>query len=112
MCGDGILSPNNGEECDDGNNIDGDGCSADCKIEVPACPLRTCDPTVGFNGCDISTSYIALDGAVAAGVGQHLCVCRHGFRKSMLQKRCIEAKKSLIFSKSFCGKTNHVRRHD
>ena len=30
-CGDGILDPN--EECDDGNNIDGDGCSANCATE-------------------------------------------------------------------------------
>ena len=37
-CGDGSLQPdvnndvrNNREVCDDGNNVDGDGCSADCK---------------------------------------------------------------------------------
>jgi cysteine-rich repeat protein len=30
-CGDGILDPQ--EECDDGNHIDRDGCSAYCKIE-------------------------------------------------------------------------------
>ena len=30
-CGDGNLDP--GEQCDDGNNINGDGCSADCKTE-------------------------------------------------------------------------------
>jgi len=29
-CGDG--TPNGPEACDDGNNVDGDGCSADCKI--------------------------------------------------------------------------------
>ena len=29
-CGDGILNLNQGEVCDDGNNIDGDGCSGDC----------------------------------------------------------------------------------
>jgi cysteine-rich repeat protein len=27
-CGDGILD--GGETCDDGNNVDGDGCNADC----------------------------------------------------------------------------------
>ena len=26
-----------GEECDDGNNIDGDGCSSDCKSEYGRC---------------------------------------------------------------------------
>jgi cysteine-rich repeat protein len=31
FCGDGIIQPP--EECDDGNNVDGDGCSAVCTIE-------------------------------------------------------------------------------
>jgi len=33
-CGDGIRQSANGEECDDGNNVDGDGCSAICRNEV------------------------------------------------------------------------------
>jgi cysteine-rich repeat protein len=32
MCGDGTLDLE--EMCDDGNNIDGDGCSASCTVEV------------------------------------------------------------------------------
>ncbi len=32
-CGDGDVD--SGEECDDGNNINGDGCNADCLIERP-----------------------------------------------------------------------------
>ena len=32
-CGDGILQTTQGEECDDGNNADGDFCGADCTIE-------------------------------------------------------------------------------
>lgn len=32
-CGDGILQTQFGEECDDGNNDDGDFCSSICKIE-------------------------------------------------------------------------------
>lgn len=32
-CGDGILQSQHGEECDDGNNNNGDFCSATCKIE-------------------------------------------------------------------------------
>lgn len=32
-CGDGILQTLHAEECDDGNNDDGDFCSAICKIE-------------------------------------------------------------------------------
>ncbi len=33
-CGDGIRQEHLGEECDDGNLIDGDGCSSACKIEL------------------------------------------------------------------------------
>jgi cysteine-rich repeat protein len=29
-CGDGILVGS--EQCDDGNNVDGDGCNSDCTI--------------------------------------------------------------------------------
>ena len=36
-CGDGNLD--SGEECDDSNNVDGDGCSATCKIETPPAPV-------------------------------------------------------------------------
>ena len=31
FCGDGAVDP--GEQCDDGNNVSGDGCSATCKLE-------------------------------------------------------------------------------
>jgi len=34
-CGDGVLQPERGEECDDGNNVDGDTCEADCRL--PRC---------------------------------------------------------------------------
>src|SRR5690606_3456954 len=35
-CGNGRFEPENpnGEQCDDGNNIDGDGCSATCELEA------------------------------------------------------------------------------
>lgn len=33
-CGDSVLSPANGEECDDGNAAAGDGCSATCQLET------------------------------------------------------------------------------
>ncbi len=57
ICGDGNLDP--GEECDDGNNVDGDGCSAVCTVE-PFCgdgnldPGEECDDgnNVDGDGCD------------------------------------------------------------
>ena len=52
VCGDGIATYSAGEQCDDGNNIDGDGCSALCLLEVevvecppcPECPEVVCEP--------------------------------------------------------------------
>ena len=41
-CGDGKKQK--GEECDDGNTVSGDGCSADCKLEGPP-PTPTPTPT-------------------------------------------------------------------
>ena len=38
-CGDGILQTANGEQCDDGNAVPGDGCTGLCQIEPGyACP--------------------------------------------------------------------------
>jgi cysteine-rich repeat protein len=45
VCGNGVLEP--GEECDDGNLIPGDGCSATCTQEN-YCGNGICDP--GENG--------------------------------------------------------------
>ncbi|MCP3982355.1 MAG: hypothetical protein GY716_23885 [bacterium] len=36
-CGDAILNDDAGEECDDGNLLNGDDCDAACRIELP-CP--------------------------------------------------------------------------
>ncbi|MCP4246278.1 MAG: DUF4215 domain-containing protein, partial [bacterium] len=42
-CGNGIIEA--GEECDDGNNTDGDGCSVECLIEPePFCGDGCLDP--------------------------------------------------------------------
>jgi len=43
ICGNGILEE--GEECDDGNNEDGDGCSSICENEGPPAP------TASIEGC-------------------------------------------------------------
>jgi cysteine-rich repeat protein len=32
-CGDGVRDNDLGEQCDDGNTTDGDGCSSTCKKE-------------------------------------------------------------------------------
>jgi cysteine-rich repeat protein len=37
FCGDGNRDAD--EACDDGNNLDGDGCAADCTLEIPPEPV-------------------------------------------------------------------------
>ena len=89
VCGDGIKD--SGEQCDDGNNYDGDGCSSNCKIEgntgpdpdpqPGTCNVATCNPW-SASSCDTTTTCTALGGATSGGVGNHLCACRHGYRAS------------------------------
>ncbi len=48
-CGDGIVDP--GEQCDDGNLIDGDGCNSDCSIEeCGPCDGKITSLTMQYNG--------------------------------------------------------------
>jgi len=54
MCGDGILDVF--EECDDGNNVDGDGCSAVCEIEVEG----GLEPTLESIQLNIFTPFCAV----------------------------------------------------
>ncbi|HVN26497.1 MAG TPA: DUF4215 domain-containing protein [Candidatus Paceibacterota bacterium] len=48
-CGDSILQPQFGEQCDDGNNTANDGCSPTCAIESTA-PLPGPGPAGGTSG--------------------------------------------------------------
>ncbi|MBI2448607.1 SMP-30/gluconolactonase/LRE family protein [Candidatus Microgenomates bacterium] len=40
-CSDGTLDLSSGEQCDDDNTLNGDGCSADCQVEVPPYATQT-----------------------------------------------------------------------
>lgn len=48
LCGNGLVEPDLGETCDDGNTDDGDGCDGLCHTEcVPSCEGKEC----GDDGC-------------------------------------------------------------
>ncbi|MDY0003634.1 MAG: DUF4215 domain-containing protein, partial [Polyangia bacterium] len=54
LCGDGIVQAQRGEQCDDGNNIGGDGCSAGCISEAGAeidCNNGIDDDNDGLTDC-------------------------------------------------------------
>ena len=67
QCGDGFRGLP-GEECDDGNTQDGDGCTSTCRLEVPDSGL----PDGGGDGG------VPMDGAADAGPGAMSggCGCR------------------------------------
>jgi len=43
-CGDGVVDPGEGEQCDDGNLVDGDGCDSDCTFSSGVCGNGIVDP--------------------------------------------------------------------
>ena len=57
-CGNGVVDPSIGEQCDDGNRVDCDGCDRNCKLTACGnniiCPPEQCDDgnTTPGDGCD------------------------------------------------------------
>ena len=76
-CGDAHVDAD--EECDDGNNLDGDGCSHLCKIEICGNgnldPGEKCDDgnTVSGDGCsaDCKSVEVCGNGIVDTAVGEN-----------------------------------------
>ena len=55
-CGDGVLDP--GEECDDGNRMNGDGCDWSCRLGDGEFPTGPPDPDAGRLAEEAGISYI------------------------------------------------------
>lgn len=77
FCGDGALDP--GEECDDNNALDGDGCSAACMIETLSCPSDMVavpvDPDLGVENPFCMDMYEAsMQDATENGMGSDTSV--------------------------------------
>lgn len=60
QCGNNILEA--GEQCDDGNTIDNDGCDSFCVREVPECIL-TASPNPGYSGSEVAYT-LSLSGRI------------------------------------------------
>ena len=74
VCGNGILDEDFGEECDDGNIVDGDNCSSSCNIESsggggddPVCGdgvmegTEECDGTAGVGEHQVCLDCVLVD---------------------------------------------------
>ncbi len=75
LCGNGTIDP--GEECDDGNTTDGDGCTADCRMGV----VQVCGNgvTEGTEQCD-DANQISSDGC-ENDCTTTVAVCGNGTRE-------------------------------
>ena len=76
ICGDGRINVA-GEECDDGNNLNQDGCSSICKIE-PGASCNANQPSVCTSPCgngilETSNGEICDDGNTQELDGCFLC---------------------------------------
>jgi len=76
-CGDGILQIVDGEQCDDGNTVSGDGCSSSCVLE----PGYTCTVNQSCKAC--SSGLYGLNcvqgcqcqNGASCGAQNGLCTC-------------------------------------
>lgn len=73
LCGNGMME--SGEQCDDGNAVDGDGCDSDCTLPPPVCGNGVVEAGEQCDGSDDCTATCELrhradDGVVGS------CACR------------------------------------
>ncbi|HQK16255.1 MAG TPA: DUF4215 domain-containing protein [Polyangiaceae bacterium] len=93
-CGDGVIQP--GEVCDDGNNVSGDGCSANCDVieNDYACPYpgEPCVSTVVCGDKRISGQETCDDGNDVSGDGcSSDCQLEPGWICPVEGVRCVAA---------------------
>lgn len=75
MCGDGQIAGN--EQCDDGDNFDGDGCAHDCTVESDwTCSQQPSVCTV-IDGC--APNPCLNNGTCLDGINAYTCQCPAGF---------------------------------
>ena len=60
VCGNGIVEPAEGETCDDGDTVSGDGCDAECKVEAVATFIAQPGASETFSGPPIARGDVAV----------------------------------------------------
>jgi len=73
-CGNGVIEPDRGEVCDDGNQISFDGCSADCT-STEMCGDGITDPALGEQ-CDCGMPGMQVAGCVMENSDLPGATCR------------------------------------
>jgi cysteine-rich repeat protein len=71
-CGDGVLQPERGEECDDGNHSDGDCCSSSCRLPVGILAGPVVNPANGHRYYLLQAASWPDSEAQAVCLGGHL----------------------------------------
>ena len=67
VCGNGLVEPDLGEVCDDGNSLNGDGCNHLCQLEVGCAPC-VCKNCNAWGCCEMDLIHCDAD-------DEFLCVC-------------------------------------
>ena len=79
FCGDGVVNTAAGEQCDDGNVINGDGCSSQCQLETPRGDGGVSDGSVSDGGSSTlptgCTAPIAFSGGQTGNFNTTGAVC-------------------------------------
>ncbi len=97
QCGNGVLEAP--EQCDDGNLLNGDGCSPDCQLEQ-------CDATTCFAGCcDATGACVAGVADTACGSGGGSCVDCVSGSNLCYEQQCVnnDCTPGQILDCGFCG---------
>ena len=68
VCGNGLVEPDLGETCDDGNTEDGDGCDHSCQLE-PGCAPCVCKNCNVWGCCEMDLIHCDAD-------DEFVCVCQ------------------------------------
>ena len=71
-CGNGVVDPSQGEGCDDGNTVSGDGCNAICQVEANwAClePGKPCQNLAVCGNSILTSNETCDDGNTDSGDG-------------------------------------------